>query len=67
MTECLISIINGKCFICTRQADYNIEHISGHRNYNIYYYGNPLKVFIHTLHVKHGPLNVEQLLYAITI
>ena len=47
--------------------NYNIEHISGHKNYNIYYYGNPLTVFIHTLHVKHGPLNVEQLLYAITI
>ena len=60
MTECLISIINGKCFICTEQGDYNIENISGHKNYNIYYYQNPLTVFIPTLHVKHGPLNVGQ-------
>ena len=45
MTECLISIINGKCFICIEQADYYMENISGHKNYNIYYYENPLTVF----------------------
>ena len=45
---------HGKMLYSQQQHNtYTSAHI--HKNYNIYYYGNPLTVFIHTLHVKHEP------------